>query len=110
MQPSDFYFLMAPLAAMLFLLIPIVIYYARREEHVSKELQVLNEKRAKQAGAINDELGKLKAMYAERSIDQFTYKRFRKLLMRAQMVEAGYDHVTSDTNGKMYFRKRAPSK
>jgi hypothetical protein len=46
---------------------------------------VLNEKRAKQFEAVDDELAKLKTIHADGTIDQFTYYRLRKLLMRARI-------------------------
>ena len=44
MELTDFYFFIVPLALLLMSLIPVVLYYARREEHSSKELRELKEK------------------------------------------------------------------
>ena len=44
MELTDFYFFIVPLALLLMFLIPVVLYYARREEHSSKELRELKEK------------------------------------------------------------------
>ena len=100
MQPSDFYFLIIPLAAILFLFIPIVVYYAQREEHTNKELKDLKKKKAKQKEVVNEELVKLKHMLEEKSIDKFTYNRFRKLLMRTQMIEEGSEYMNSAADRK----------
>jgi len=44
MELTDFYFFIVPLALLLIFLIPVVLYYARKEEYSSKELRELKEK------------------------------------------------------------------
>lgn len=51
MQITDFYFFIVPLVGLLMLLIPVVLYYARKEEQGSKEVERLKEK-AKHASPI----------------------------------------------------------
>lgn len=43
MDLADFYLFVAPLAVLLMLLLPVILYYARKEEHTSKELKQMKE-------------------------------------------------------------------
>jgi hypothetical protein len=45
MDSTDFFFLIVPLASLLVALVPVVLYYARKEEHSSKELREMKEKK-----------------------------------------------------------------
>ena len=44
MELADFYFFIVPLVFLLMFLIPVILYYARKEEHSSKELRRLKQK------------------------------------------------------------------
>jgi len=44
MDPLQFYFLILPLAILVFILVIVVVYYARKEKNLSvKDIQILNE-------------------------------------------------------------------
>jgi hypothetical protein len=44
MELTEFYFLIVPLVVLLMVLIPVILHYARKEEHSSKELRHLKKK------------------------------------------------------------------
>ena len=44
MDPNPFYFLILPLAVLVFTLVIVVVYYARKENNISQlEMQIVNE-------------------------------------------------------------------
>lgn len=119
MDPYDFYVIVLPLASLITILATITFYYAQKEEHTSVRLNYIKErlkalKKAtspkengeEQSKAMNEEYDRLKDLRKDNSIDEITYKRLKKILKRARMIEAGYEPIISDLDGKMHFRKR----
>lgn len=103
MEPSDFYFIVMPLACLLFALIPAVWYYAKKEEYKDKELQKLAQQlrtgaidkktfegmkdKLLQDRAFAREMNRLQNLLENESIDEDTYVRWKKILTHAQMTE-----------------------
>lgn len=118
MEPADFYLVVLPLASLIAILVTTTFYYARKEEKIGMRLShFLGKLRAirKEIGQSEDErklktqdeeFDRLKELVENGSIDRGMYERLRKLVKRAQMIEAGYEHIASDPDGKMYFRRR----
>jgi len=81
MDPNQFYFLILPLASLVFILVIIVLYYARKENNMQlKEIQMLNElmrtgvlDKANFSTALQD-------LVEEKIIDHDSFKRMGQLL------------------------------
>jgi hypothetical protein len=81
MNPNQFYFLILPLASLVFILIIIVLYYARKENNMQlKEMQMLNElmrtgvlDKANFSTALQD-------LVEEKIIDHDSFRRMGQLL------------------------------
>jgi hypothetical protein len=84
MEPSDFYFLVLPLAGLIALLVFIVVYNARREERQTKKFEKLMRKymkeKKKQRELFNKQLEILDTQLHNKTIDKNTYARFKKML------------------------------
>lgn len=97
MDPNHFFYLILPLGVMVFLLVGLVVFYARKEEdNYEKEVKKLrrmllrgkiNRKtyinlsnRLKYAKHFNDESKKLLSLLSDEKIDQNTYNRLRHIL------------------------------
>jgi hypothetical protein len=97
MDPNHFFYLILPLGVIVFFLVGLVVFYARKEEdNYEKELKNLrrmllsgkiNRKtyvnlsnRLKYAKHFNDESKKLVSLLSDEKIDQGTYNRLRHIL------------------------------
>ena len=81
MDPSEFFFLILPLAALLAVLVAVVLYLARKEDTVKhKELETLHE--LMRTGEIDKENFDvvLQGLVSKKVIDQGSCERLRKLL------------------------------
>jgi hypothetical protein len=100
MEPTDFYFFIAPLGSLVVILVLGLFYFARKEERIDRELKQI--KREFRSGAIDkkgfeqkkknlkknrlftQELERLQTMRKDKSIDQETYVRLKKIIAQAQ--------------------------
>jgi len=81
MDPSEFFFLILPLAALLAVLVAVVLYLARKEDTVKHtELETLHE--LMRTGEIDKENFDvvLQGLVSKKVIDQGSCERLRKLL------------------------------
>jgi hypothetical protein len=81
MDPNEFFFLVLPLGVLIFMLVSLVVYFARKEETLyHRELEMVN------ALLLSGTLDKvnfastLHNLLHDKKIDQHTYKRLGKLL------------------------------
>jgi len=84
MDPSEFFFLILPLAALVAVLVAAVLYLARKEDTVKhKEMETLHE--LMRTGEIDKENFSiaLQDLVSKKVIDENSYKRLRKLLERS---------------------------
>jgi len=80
MEPSEFFFLILPLGALIVILVSLVLYLARKEEIIhGKELETLSELLL--SGTIDKEnfAPTLQALRDDKIIDQDAYERLRKI-------------------------------
>jgi len=84
MEASYFYTLVLPLGIFVFLMTSVAFYYARKEEIARKKWMELAhaqvETRPKPEVMMSRELDGLEKLLQNRSIDQITYERLRKVL------------------------------
>jgi len=87
MEPTDFYSFVLPLGVLLVILVSLVLYLARKEESLEKRWNRLTRAyisdRLKQEKIFAEELEKLQILLQEKSVDQDTYVRLKKLLERS---------------------------
>ena len=84
MDPSEFFFLILPLAALVTILVAAVLYLARKEDTVKhKELETLHE--LMRTGEIDKENFSiaLQDLVNKKVIDKNSYERLRKLLEKS---------------------------
>ena len=85
MEPSDFYFLVLPLAGLIALLVLLVLYHARREERHKKKLAKMAREylkdRMRQRETFAKQLEILDAQLHNKAIDKNTYARLRNVLV-----------------------------
>ncbi len=100
MDPSDFYLIVSPLAALIGILVLSVFYYARREERADAELRQIRmefqsgtldkqefeqkKKALMQSRAFAEELERLQSLFENQAIDHETYSRLKKIISHAQ--------------------------
>jgi hypothetical protein len=100
MEPTDFYFFIAPLGSLVVILVLGLFYFARKEERMDIELRqirrefrsgVLDKKgferkknKLKQNRLFTQELERLQMMRKDKSIDQETYIRLKEIIAQAQ--------------------------
>ena len=84
MEASYFYTLVLPLGIFVFLMTSVAFYYARKEEIARKKwmelAQAQVETQLKPEEMLSKELEGLEKLLQNRSIDQVTYERLRKVL------------------------------
>jgi len=84
MEASYFYMLVLPLGIFVFLMTSVAFYYARKEEIARKKWMELTHAQAetqlKPEEMMSKELEGLEKLLQNRSIDQVTYERLRKVL------------------------------
>ena len=84
MEPTDFYYLILPLAGLIALLVLVVLYHARKEERHKKKLAKLAraymKDRLKQRETLNKQLEILEAQLRKKTIDKNTYARLKNVL------------------------------
>lgn len=84
MEPSYFYFFVAPLGFLIAILVIMVLYVARKEENLEKAWKKLTrshmQNRLKEEKIFAKELEKLQTLLDNETIDQDTYARLRKIL------------------------------
>jgi len=84
MEPTEFYFFVLPLGALIGILASLVLHVARKEEKQEKKLKKLMRKyvrnRQKQEKTFTEEQEKLQALLRDKSIDQNTYARLKDIL------------------------------
>jgi hypothetical protein len=84
MEPTEFYYIVLPLAGLIGLLVPLVGYHATKEERNEKKLAKLARAylrdRLKQKEAFNKQLEILDAQLRNKKIDKNTYVRLKKVL------------------------------
>ena len=81
MEPSEFLFLVLPLGVLIFILVSLALYLAKKEEIIyDKELEVLSE--LLMAGILDkvNFASTLHGLLHNKKIDQHTYERLGKLL------------------------------
>ena len=87
MEPTDFYSFVLPLGVLLVILVSLVLYLARKGESLEKRWNRLTRAyisdRLKQEKIFAEELEKLQILLQEKSVDQDTYVRLKKLLERS---------------------------
>ena len=87
MEPTDFYSFVLPLGVLLVILVSLVLYLARKEESLEKRWNRLTRAymsdRLEQEKIFAEELEKLQILLQEKSVDQDTYVRLKKLLERS---------------------------
>ena len=84
MDPSEFFFLILPLAALVAILVAAVLYLARKENTIqNKELETLHE--LTRTGEIDKEnfSAALQDLVSKKVIDKDSCERLRKLLEKA---------------------------
>ena len=84
MEPTDFYYLVLPLAGLVGILVLMVLYHARKEERHKKKLAKLARahmrNRLKQREVFAKQLEILDAQLHNKTIDKNTYARLKKVL------------------------------
>ena len=84
MEPTDFYYLILPLAGLIALLVLVVLYHARKEERHKKKLAKLAraymKDRLKQRETLNKQLEILGAQLRNKTVDKNTYARLKNVL------------------------------
>jgi uncharacterized membrane protein (DUF106 family) len=87
MQATDFYSFVLPLGVLIAIVVSLLLYFARKQESLEKRWDRLTRAymryRLEQEKAFAEELEKLQILLQEKSIDQDTYVRLKKLLERA---------------------------
>ncbi len=87
MEPTDFYSFVLPLGVLIAIVISLLLYFARKQESLEKRWDRLTRAymryRLEQEKTFAEELEKLQTLLQEKSIDQDTYVRLKKLLERA---------------------------
>jgi len=87
MEPAHFYSFVLPLGVLIAILVMMVLYIARKEETLEKGWKKLMRahmrNRLKQEKIFAEELEKLQTLVHDKTIDQDTYARLRKLLEMA---------------------------
>ena len=81
MEPNQFYFLILPLTSLVFILVIIILYYARKENTMQlKEMQMLNE--LMRSGVLDKAnfSTALQDMVEEKIIDNDSFRRMGQLL------------------------------
>jgi len=84
MNPTSFYSFVLPLGVLIVILVMLVLHLARKEESLEKSWNRLTHAymrdKLKQEKSFAEELEKLQILLQEKSINQDTYVRLKKLL------------------------------
>lgn len=87
MEPTYFYSFVLPLGVLVVILVSLVLYVARKEESLEKRWNRLTRAYMRdmleQEKSYAEELEKLQILLQEKSIDQDTYVRLKKILERS---------------------------
>lgn len=87
MEPTDFYSFVLPLGVLIVILVSLALSIARKEESLEKSWNRLTraymKDRFEQEKSYAEELEKLQTLLQEKSIDQDTYVRLKKILERS---------------------------
>jgi uncharacterized membrane protein (DUF106 family) len=87
MQATDFYSFVLPLGVLIAIVVSLLLYFARKQESLEKRWDRLTRAymkyRLEQEKTFAEELEKLQILLQEKSIDQDTYVRLKKLHERA---------------------------
>ena len=80
MDPNQFYFLILPLAVLVFTLVIVVVYYARKENNISHmEIQIVNELMRTGVGDKVKFSTALQGLVNDNLIDRNSFERIGKL-------------------------------